>query len=85
MQAVQAAQELHICTLWAADSLHQFIGDFFVHCLQPFQVKASKYEQSLPLTLSCQALRLGEVTRGCHWFCAFVCGALSQQQSAANS
>lgn len=38
VQGVQAAQELHFCTLWAADNLHQFMGDFFVHCLQPFQV-----------------------------------------------
>lgn len=36
MQAVQAAQELRFGTLWAADNLHQFIGDFFIHCLQPF-------------------------------------------------
>ena len=38
MQAVQAARELQFCALWAADDLHQFIVQFFVCCLQPFQV-----------------------------------------------
>ena len=43
MQAVQAAQELRFGTLWAADNLHQFIGDFFIHCLQPFQVNLTQW------------------------------------------
>ena len=38
VQAVQVARELRFCALWAADNLHQFIGQFFVCCLQPFQV-----------------------------------------------
>lgn len=40
VQAAQAAHELRFCTLWAADNLHQFIGQFFICCLQPFQVPA---------------------------------------------